>query len=264
VRPKSRKPTADIWRPKGVLTRSADGRPLVDGKPVSTGDVDPGSAPDSAPAESPDEPRYRFGDGDDAPELTKKEINDLRAHRAAEESRKLTLPSTPEGYKAELPQSFKAPTGFENYRPDEKHPLFFEARQFALKHKLDQAAFSEMLALSASREIGTAQMLEAARNREIAKMGVNGSAIIGAANTFLQAKLGPELFKAIEPLLATSKMYEAIGVWQREALNGGSSNFSASRSTSERRESISESEWNQMTYHQKKEYSSRMSGSGRR
>jgi hypothetical protein len=138
VRPKSRKPTADIWRPKGVLTRSADGRPLVDGKPVSTGDVDPGSAPDSAPAESPDEPRYRFGDGDDAPELTKKEINDLRAHRAAEESRKLTLPSTPEGYKAELPQSFKAPTGFENYRPDEKHPLFFEARQFALKHKLDQ------------------------------------------------------------------------------------------------------------------------------
>jgi hypothetical protein len=95
-------------------------------------------------------------------------------------------------------------------------------------------------------------MLEAARNREIAKMGVNGSAIIGAANTFLQAKLGPELFKAIEPLLATSKMYEAIGVWQREALNGGSSNFSASRSTSERRESISESEWNQMTYHQKR------------
>jgi hypothetical protein len=225
-----RDPSRPLLRDKSGRVVGADGR-LVDGA-ASRLAVDQGAAPDSAPAESPSEPRYKFGDGDDAPELTAAEIKQLRAAHAARESARLQLPETADGFEVRLPREFVLPAGFENFKPDEKHPTMFQLKQ--LVHDMStgkisgQAAFEKALALHTGQQIGTAQMLEGARNREIARLGANGVGRVSQVETFLSSKVGDAKFKAIRPLLATSAMIEVFETWLSESLNGGVGRFSGS------------------------------------
>ena len=80
-----------------------------------------------------------------------------------------------------------------------------------------------------------------------------------AVENFISSKVGDAKFKAIRPLLATAAMVEVFEAWLSDSLRTGGSRFSGNRS-SERRETVSDAEWNQMSYSQKKDYASRFSG----
>lgn len=188
----------------------------------------------------------------------------LATFKATEDSRLLTL-GTPDAYEAKLPDSFKAPEGFENYKPDTNHPLMAQARQFIHNmdtHKLSgQAAFSKLLELSAAREIGTAQMLRTARDAEIAKLGANGTSRVTAVENFISAQVGDDLFKATKPLLATAAM---VQVWEKimATVRGqGAGTYTPGRSPAEPAK-VDDATWNKMSYSEKKDYASKF-GNGR-
>jgi hypothetical protein len=122
----------------------------------------------------------------------RKAFDELSSFKAAEDVRRLALPAAPDKYEPKLPQNFQAPEGlaFEIKTDD---PLWSQAREWAHKNGLSQDAFEQGVALIAARDIGSQQMLKTARDAEIAKLGVNGTARVTAINTFLEGKGIPEL-----------------------------------------------------------------------
>lgn len=110
----------------------------------------------------------------------------MTAFKAADDSRRLTLPQRPEDYKLELSKNFKPPQGIE-FVPDDKDPILPQAREFAKKHGLSQEAFSELVDLHAAGQIGSKQGIENAKAAEVQRLGANGTARMTAINTFVAA-----------------------------------------------------------------------------
>jgi hypothetical protein len=246
---------ADPWLSSGVLTRGPDGRLRVDGRPVD-GQADPATGDQPAPAEPAAAEKRRVGGSVNGFDATDDEIIQWRSTAAAEQSRRANTPADSSGYLVELSSEWKPPAGFETYKPEVNHPLMSEARQFAAEAGLTQQQFSKMLTLSAAKEVGTAMMLEKARDGEIKKLGANGSLRVTAIENFLSAEVGDAAFRAIRPLLATAKMIEVLEHLQRKVSGGGGS-FSPSRGAENRTATISDAEWNSMSYHARKEYASK-------
>jgi hypothetical protein len=246
----------DPWTdPARLHTRAPDGiGVLVDGKPAGD-QAAPGETPATAPAETAPESRDA-----DPRKWTDAEVAAWQAREAAEQSKKLALPQMPESYKAELPLSFKPPAAFSDYKVDSSHPLFFQAQQFAHKNGLTQEAFSEMLALAAGREIGTAEMLRQARAAEIAKLGATGTARVSAIENFLISKVGAETYKKVAPLLATEAAVRVYEKWMEESLGNGGGRFSGNRGAENRTATVDDATYNKMSYSEKKAYAERMSG----
>jgi hypothetical protein len=243
----------DPWTdPSRLITRAADGiTPRIDGAEPATGEP---------PAPESDKPKIRIGNSVAGfEEVSEEQIQSWRTEAAAQVSRRATLPATADLYEIKLPESFKAPEGFENWKPDEKHMLMQQARAFAHKVGLSQAEFSELLGLHSAQQIGTAQFLEKGRAAEIAKLGSNASLRVTAVQDYIRSVAGDELFKQTQSLLATAAM---VQVWERVMQRAGvtsGSSYSGQRS-SPRTESISEADYNKMSYSEKKSYAERMSG----
>ena len=242
------------------MLRDRSGRVVGPDGQLIAGDAVPSAAPDSAPAKpAADKPKIRVGnDVDGYYDATEAEVQTWRAEHAAAESRRLTLPAAAEAYEVRLSPDFKPPEAFKDYKPQADHPLMGQARAFAHEVGLTQDQFSRMLSLNAAKEIGTAQMLEKARDAEVAKLGANGVNRVTAVENFIAAHAGEELFRATKPLLATAAM---VQTWERiiNAFTSTGPRMTGNRA-SERRETVSDAEWNQMSYSQKKDYASRFSG----
>jgi hypothetical protein len=145
--------------------------------------------------------------------------------KAAEDSRKLSLPQKPEDYKVGLPKGFKAPEGM-TFEFNEADPLLTEARTWAQKNGLSQEAFEEGLALIAARDIGTAQGINEAKGAQIKDLGVNGPARVAAVTTWMDAKGYGDL----KPMLVTSKIIATFEKLMRD-VNGGAPFSQAHRET---------------------------------
>lgn len=116
-------------------------------------------------------------------------INEHVAFKAAEDSRKLTLPANPDAYKIELPTDFKPPEGIKfEFKPDD--PLLSQAKTMAHEMGIGQENFSKLLSLYAGAQVATQAQITAARNAEVAKLGTAGPARIDALTTFFTAQLG--------------------------------------------------------------------------
>lgn len=116
-------------------------------------------------------------------------INELTSFRAAEESRRLTLPQSPDKYEIKLPADFKAPDGVKfEFKADD--PLLAQARTMAHGMGISQDNFSKLLGLYAGAQVASQQQIAAARNAEVAKLGTTGPARIDALSTFFKAQLG--------------------------------------------------------------------------
>jgi hypothetical protein len=136
------------------------------------------------------------------------------AFKAAQDSRRLTLPQKPEDYKFGLSPEFKPPQGIE-FKLDEKDPLVGQYRQFALTHGLDQAAFTKGLDLIAAVRLGDAQSFETAKADQLGKLGVNAPARITAVTQWLSAMAGDKaaaMVKVLEmaPMASTVEAFETI------------------------------------------------------
>jgi hypothetical protein len=244
------------------MLRDRSGRVVgPDGRLVDGGDTAPSAVPDSTPAEpAADKPKIRFGDDVTGwSEASEDQVRQWAAEHAAAESRRATLPQSPEGYEVKLPETFKAPEAFKDWRPDGNHALMGQLREFSHRAGLSQDQFSQLLGLHASQQIGSAMMLEKAARAEVEKLGTNGTLRVGAVQDYIRSVAGDELYEKTKALLATAAM---VQVWERVMQRAGvtsGSSYSGSRS-SPRTESISEADYQKLSYSEKKEYASRMSG----
>lgn len=166
-----------------------------------------GEPPTGRDAAAPDKPAQRpsgylyepqpADDGEDriklaeGVELTRTELDDLRARAALEATRKLTLPADPNGYKAEMPPDFKLPPGVD-FELNEKDPLMATYRQFAHEQGFDQATFSKGLGLVTMIRAQEAIEFQTAFDKEVGKLGAAAPARVDAAVQWLTSMGGPE------------------------------------------------------------------------
>jgi hypothetical protein len=152
-----------------------------------------------------------------------KERDDLRAFKAAEDSRRLTLPQTADAYKVELPQDFKPPEGvtFEWKNDD---PLLVQAKALAHQAGMSQADFSKMLSVYAASQVQDQAVIQAARTAEINKLGVNGPARIDSVINWTKGVLGDADSAALAQMLVTARHVEAFEkIIQKFSSQGGGS-----------------------------------------
>ncbi len=184
-------------------------------------------------------------------------VNAMTARLAAEDSRRLTLPQTPEAYAIKLPDDFKAPEGIE-VKFNENDPLLAQAK--GVMHEIDQgklsgqAAFSKLLALYAGAQVSSEAQITTARNAEIAKLGTTGPARVDAITTFLKAQLGEA-----DGLRVASRMFLAADVAAMEKLvakfaSQGSGNFSQQHRDVQQAGRVDQATYDKMSYSQKMDY----------
>lgn len=183
-------------------------------------------------------------------------INDHVAFKAAEDSRRLTLPQKPDDYKLELPKDFKAPEGIE-FVPNDKDPLLPQARAFAQKHGLSQEAFAELMGLHAAGQIGSQQTIAAAKAAEVAKLGATGTARVTAAQTWLAA-VDPDLGKHFGSFLLTEKQILFVEkLMARDRTQGASSFNNSHREPPQEQGRVTEEQWAKMPPRERLDYARR-------
>jgi hypothetical protein len=143
-----------------------------------------------------------------------RERDELKAFKATEDSKRLTLPQKPDDYKIELPSDFKPPEGvtFE-FRADD--PLMAQARTFAHEAGISQEGFSKLLSLHAASQVESAAQMQTAKAAEIGKLGVNGPARVTAVTNWLKAVGGPDadtLVRTLDyaPVAGTVQAFENL------------------------------------------------------
>lgn len=206
-------PSASPAAPPSAITSPA---PTPSSPPVQA------ASPQLSAAAPAVRPAYVFDEGDwDATSGKIKDeakfaerIKADAAFVAAERSRKLTLPQSPDAYKNDLPADFKPPEG-SNFKIDDADPLIGRYRALAHESGLDQATYSKGLGLIAALRVGEAAEMKAAYTAEVAKLGAAGpqrvDAVVQWLNAFGGEKAAPlaNMFK-IAPVASTIEAVEHI------------------------------------------------------
>ena len=185
------------------------------------------------------------------------------AFKAAEDSKQLSLPQTPDAYKIDLPADFKPPAGID-FKFKQDDPLLSQAKAMAHEMHLPQEQFSKLLGLYAGAQVATQQQIETARQSEISKLGTTGPARVTAITTFFKAMVGDA-----EGAQFASRMFTASDIQIAEKFiarftSQGAGSFRQTGRDGEPAGRIpagadGEAIWNKMTYSEKKEYSEKFS-----
>lgn len=118
-------------------------------------------------------------------------VANLREQHAADLARRANLPVDANGYKVELPADFQVPPGSE-IKIDTNNPAWADARAWAHRNGISQAEFSALAGVYAGQEARQQAQITAARNAEVAKLGVNASQRIEAVHTWWNAMTGDD------------------------------------------------------------------------
>lgn len=188
-----------------------------------------------------------------------KETNELAAFKAAEDSRKLTLPQKPEDYPATLPADFRPPQGIE-FKLDENDPTFNSARTFALKHGLSKDAWGELLALHAGARVGEITSIQTAKAAEVQKLGAAATARVTAVTTFLSAMLGEPDAKHFCSFMYTAQQWESVERLMDRFRTQGAGSYAPSREPGEVPGKISDADYDKLTYPEKRHYAATAGG----
>jgi hypothetical protein len=179
-------------------------------------------------------------------------LNAQAARLAAEDSRLLSLPQTPEAYKTELPADFKAPEGV-TFQFNENDPLLAQAKAVAHELKIPQEGFNKLLGLYAGAQVATEAQVQAARSQEIAKLGPAGPARVTAVQTFLKSTIGDEAGNQIVARLFTASDVQAMEKLVARFASQGSAGFSQQhRDVSVGR--VDQAAYEKMSYTERKAY----------
>jgi hypothetical protein len=247
-------PTNSSSSPSGTPPASGAPSPSPNGAAAPSASATPSETPPKATR--PDYLPDTFWDGDKGaikPEFGQ-HFRDLTAFKAAEDSRRLTLPAKPEDYKLGLPKDFTAPQGIE-FVPDENDPILPQARAFAQKNGLSQDAFHELVALHAAGQIGMQQRLKDFETAEVGKLGVNGTARKTAVDTWLKATLGDELGGHFAATLKTASHVAGIeklmGIVRTQGAVGHDGNSRVPGSDDRK---LSDDEYSKLSFAEKQAY----------
>jgi len=112
-------------------------------------------------------------------ELTEPELRDLMADKATRDSVKLSLPPSPDAYEMKLPADFKGPEGV-TFEFNNSGLAVAQARAFAHRHGLSQAAFTELTGIYAGEKAQEFAVFNAAKAAEVGKLGGAGAARVTA------------------------------------------------------------------------------------
>jgi hypothetical protein len=185
----------------------------------------PGEAPPTPAADEQQPPADagpRFKVGRD--EISEQELADLRTRQAADAVRKAAFDAAlpnPDSYRAELPSDFKPPAGLE-FKIDTADPAYAQFKQLAHELRLPQEAFSKFLGIKAGMDVGTQASIDAARTKEVAKLGGAGPARIDNVTRMMDGYgLG-----ALKPSLVTAAQVEALEAHFARLETQGAASFS--------------------------------------
>jgi hypothetical protein len=164
----------------------------------------PGEQPapvEIGPIERTEEGRFKFGEIS----LSEQEIRDLLEHKAADDSRRASLPSDPSGYELKLPSDFVVPPGIEfSFNPDD--PRARLAREFSLEAGLSQTQFERLIAIDAARQVEEIANFNRMVGNEVKKLGATGTQRVTAIQNFLRGSLGDELARPFIETLVSERM----------------------------------------------------------
>lgn len=191
--------------------------------------------------------------------------SDLRAHldelttfKAAEDSRKLTLPATPEAYQLALPEGFQAPEGIE-VKLDPNDPMLKNAQAMAHSKGWSQKDFSDALGVVATMKANEAAAYEAAKTAALAPLGTKGPERIDAIVRILAANFTEKQAKPVIATLATPGHVEIFEWFISKMQSQGSAPFTQSHRQPPDGK-VSDEAWSKMSYGEKKAYAEKHGG----
>ena len=177
---------------------------------------------------------------------------------AAEDSRKASLPQTPDAYEIKLPGDFQAPAGVE-FSLDVNDPLYGMARQAAHAEGWTQDQFSKAIGLFATAKLQEATAYENAKTENLKALGTTGPQRIDAVTRWLAANFDEA---TVKPVLAT--MATTAHVQMFEKIIGRLTSQGAGSFTPQHRDmntnTVDDATWERMSYGEKKAYSAKHSG----
>lgn len=189
----------------------------------------------------------------------RKHLDELTTFKAAEDSRRATLPQTPEAYELKLPETFKAPEGI-NVKVDANDPLYKSARELAHAKGWSQSDFSDALGLVATLKANEAAQYEALKVQNLEGLGAKGPERIDAVTRYLAANFPEATVKPVLATLATKahvEMFEAF--ISKIASQGRGSNFTQTGREVDTGK-VSQEVYDKWSYSEKKAYAERMGG----
>jgi hypothetical protein len=191
--------------------------------------------------------------------------SDLRAHldelttfKAAEDSRKLTLPATPEAYQLALPEDFQAPSGIE-VKLDPNDPMLKNAQAMAHAKGWSQKDFSDALGVVATMKANEAAAYEQLKTANLAALGAKGPERIDAVTRWLAANFGESKVKPVLATLATAAHVEVFESIISRLTSQGSAPFTQSHRQMPDGK-VSDEAWSKMSYGEKKAYAEKHGG----
>jgi hypothetical protein len=224
--------------------------------------ADPAAKPGDPPAADPNE-KHRFGDI----ELTGQEIKDLIARKAAEDSRKATVPATPAEYRLDLPTDFVMPQGAEfkwQTADPVMGPLLREAQALAHAQAMDQPTFSKWLSLYAASQIQEQATINRVRDAEVAKLGTSAPIRVDAVTQWARGMVGDRLAKPLAGMMVTAAHVEAFEALMQRFVNQGGGSYSGAKREPNQPQTLPQSEIDKMSYAQRKDYAERMTAAAER
>jgi hypothetical protein len=171
----------------------------------------------------PAEQKIRVGDD----EYTSQELSDAIAERAEAQSRRATLPANAADYRAELSPNFVPPEGIK-FEINKSDLRLKAAAEFAHKYGLGQEAYSELIGIGVSGEIGAAQRNGQLRDVNMRQLGPAAPQRVEAVATWLTARAGVE-GKAMGNFLRqnpAAPMVKAMEALMRQFSNQGDTAYS--------------------------------------
>lgn len=183
-------------------------------------------------------------------------VNDHVAFKAAEDSRRLTLPQKPEDYQVKLPKDFQVPQGVE-FVPNENDPLLPQARAFAKEAGLSQDQFEKLIGLKAAIDIGSRQLIDNAKAAEVQKLGATGTARKTAVDTWLMAELGDDLGKEMSKYTFSAKQVEGFEKLIAKSRTQGAGSYDPRHGEISQPGKVTDEEYNAMSFSEKREYAAK-------
>lgn len=119
-----------------------------------------------------------------------KERDTLKAFKAADDSRRMTLPKADE-FVADFPKDLKLPEGV-TYELNKGDPAIARLRALGNKRGWDQETFSEALGEYAVLKASEFAKLQDYKKAEIAKLGSAGPARVDAVTTWIKGVMGED------------------------------------------------------------------------
>lgn len=147
-------------------------------------------------------------------------LGELTAIKETVEQRKAAVPEKPDGYKPELPKTFKAPQGIKIPELTADNPSFVKLREVAHKHGLPQEAVSDLVALKTELDLAELDAAGKAIDAEFAKLGDKAKERVSAVENWLKANASADEYPDLQQLVTKASV---LGWLEKIAakLNGG-------------------------------------------